>query len=462
MHLPTPQTAHPHGYAVHPPSSPLFASARRFARGFRSCALAALGCAALAGAAQQAYAQTWNLVWSDEFNGATNALPDSGKWTYDTGGGGFGNGELETYCSPSYTTAPCVAGKPNAYQDGNGNLVIQARRDSSGAWTSARLKTQGIYQFQYGRVEARMKLQVGDGLWPAFWMLGANINQVGWPQTGEDDIMEWVQSYGPSTTSSTTHGPGYSGGNGIGARYTFPNGQRVDDGNYHIYGLIWSQNLLQYYRDSTSNIFLTITPSSIPAGTQWVYNNPFFILLNFAIGSGGFPGATDSSTPSTANTLVDYVRVYQAAAGGGGGSTNLNGTHVLAPGNAQGLVLDDQSASTAGGNPIDIYAANGTGAQKWVLSNTNVQPAGYYNIASSLGSFCATATGGSGSVVNLQPCNGSSGQAWQAVASGSGYTFHPASNTGLCLDVRSAGTTNGTLVQTWTCNSTSAQTWSLQ
>jgi len=431
------------------PSSSSSSSARTFFAGLL----------VLAGAALPLHAQTWNLVWSDEFNSAAGTYPDAGKWAYDLGNSGFGNPEIETYCKSGSNTAPCVTSQPNAYQDGNGNLVIQARRDSSGSWTSARLKTQGLYQFQYGKVEARMKLPVGDGLWPAFWMLGANINQVGWPQTGEDDIMEWVQSYGPNTTSATTHGPGYSGGNGIGARYTFPNGGRVDDVGYHTYGLLWSPNLLQYYRDSPSNIFLTITPSTIPAGTQWVYNNPFFILLNFAIGSGGFPGPTDSSTPALANMLIDYVRVYQQ--GSGSAPASLNGTHTLTPQNATGLRLDDVAAGTAAGNPIDIYTANGTGAQNWAMSNTNTTPAGYYNLATQ-GSNCLTASSGSsGSAAQLQPCNGSSAQAWNAVAAGSAYAFHPANNTSLCLDVRSAGTSSGTLVQAYTCNGSPAQQWAV-
>ncbi len=425
--------------------------------------LAVFGCAALLTVPRPAYAQTGTLVWSDEFNGPANALPDSGKWTYDTGGGGFGNGELETYCSPSYTTAPCVAGRPNAFQDGNGNLIIQVRRDSSGQWTSARLKTQGIYQPQYGQIEARIKYPVAAGLWPAFWMLGADIGSVGWPQSGEQDIMEWVQSYGPNTTSSTSHGPGYSGGNGIGARYTFPNGGRVDDGNYHTYGVVWSPNQLQYYRDSPTNVFFTLTPASLPSGTQWVFNNPFFLLLNYAVGSGGFPGATDGTTPASANMVVDYVRVYQNNGGSAPPPANLNGTHVLAPANAPGLVLDDNSSSTAAGNKIQIWSANGTGAQKWVFNNSGVQPAGYYNIAVSLGAYCATASGAnSGAPVNLQPCNGSSGQAWQASASGSGYVLHPANNTALCMDVQGSGTSSGTQVQAWTCNGTNAQLWALQ
>ena len=420
------------------------------------------GALLLPGVPPAAEAQSYNLVWSDEFNASSGTYPDSTKWNYDTGNSGFGNPEIEDYCTPGSGAAPCVAGNPNAYQDGNGNLVIQARKDSSGNWTSARLKTQGKHQFTYGRIEARMKLPVGDGFWPAFWMLGANIGSVGWPQCGEDDIMEWVQSYSPTTTSSTTHGPGYSGGSGIGARYTFPNGGRVDDGSYHTYGLTWSPNLLQYYRDSPSNVFLTITPSSIPSGSQWVYNNsPFFLLLNLAIGNGGFPGGTDGTTPSTATMLVDYVRVYQLSGSSTPPASGLNGTHTLTPQNATGLRLDDVAASTAAGNPIDIYTANGTAAQNWAISNSGVNPSGYYNLATE-GANCLTASGtGSGANVVLDPCNGSTAQAWNAVGSGSGYAWHPANNTSLCLDVRSAGTSNGTAVQVYTCNGTPAQQWAV-
>ncbi|MBV8808938.1 MAG: family 16 glycosylhydrolase [Acidobacteriaceae bacterium] len=265
-------------------------------------------------AAHPAAAQNWQLIWSDEFNGAAGSFPDSTKWMYDTGGGGWGNDELEIYCSPGSNRAPCSAANPNVFMDGNGNLVIRARKDSEGNWTSARLNTQGLFSFQYGRVEARIKLTVGNGLWPTLWMLGNNIDSVGWPQCGEDDILEWVDSYGPNTTDSASHGPGYSGGNPILATYTFPNGGRIDDSGYHIYGLIWSPDLLQYYRDSPSNIFLTITPSSIPPGDQWVFNAPFFIILNLAVGGNWFPGP-DSTTPNPADMLVDYVRVYQDVVG---------------------------------------------------------------------------------------------------------------------------------------------------
>src|SRR5260370_27519831 len=193
-------------------------------------------------------AQSWTQVWSDEFNGPAGSAPDPSNWTYDTGGGGWGNNELEIYCAPGSNASPCSASNPNIYQDGNGNLVIKAI-NQSGTWTSGRMKTQGLHEFQYGRIEARMKLPVGAGLWPAFWMLGTNIGSVGWPTCGEQDIMEWVPQYTPTTTSSTIHGPGYSGGSGIGRPFTFTSGGIADDPGCHTYGVIWSQDQMQFYRD---------------------------------------------------------------------------------------------------------------------------------------------------------------------------------------------------------------------
>lgn len=280
------------------------------------CLAATLGCGAGQTAQRPPQAAgtpaAWNLVWSDEFNGPANSVPDASVWKYDLGGGGWGNGELEHYCAPFSSAAPCVAGRSNIYEDGNGHLVIQATRASDGTWTSGRLKTEGTKSFQYGRIEARMKLPVAAGFWPAFWMLGANIGTVGWPAAGEQDIMEWVQSYGPTTTSSTLHGPGYSGAHGIGNRFTFPAGGQVDT-DFHTYGVIWAKDKLQFYRDDPAKIYFTLTPTNLPAGTTWVYNQPFFILLNFAIGSHGFAGGTDASTPASGKVLVDYVRVYQSS-----------------------------------------------------------------------------------------------------------------------------------------------------
>ena len=262
--------------------------------------------------APMAAAQTWTLAWSDEFNGPAGSAPSSADWNYATGNNnGWGNGELEFYCPPGNNTAPCSAANPNIFEDGKGNLVIRAMKSAGGTWTSGRMHTAGKHEFQYGRMEARMKLVPAAGFWPAFWMLGSNISTVGvgWPACGEQDIMEWGPQYTPTATSSTIHGPGYSGANGIGRRFTFPNGGRIDDGAYHTYGVVWSQDRMQFYRDDWTKPFFTVTPTDIPAGKQWVYNHPFYILFNFAVG-GGFPGAPNSTTPSPGDVLVDYVRVY--------------------------------------------------------------------------------------------------------------------------------------------------------
>jgi beta-glucanase (GH16 family) len=164
--------------------------------------------------------------------------------------------------------------------------------------------------------------------------------------------MEWVDNYGPSQTSSTIHGPGYSGAGGIGVQTGFPNGTRVDDPNYHVFGVIWSPNQIQFYRDSITNITRTITPANIPAGTTWAYNHPFFILLNQAVAGNWFPGP-DASTPSVNDVLVDYVRVYQAGTSPPPAQTfdiraSANNTFV--------------SAENAGASPL---IANRTAASTW-------------------------------------------------------------------------------------------------
>src|SRR5215471_17585485 len=159
----------------------------------------------------------WRLVWSDDFDGPANSAPNRTKWTYDLGKTGWGNAELENYTNST----------DNAFLDGNGHLVIQAVANGS-QYTSARLKTQGLAGFTYGKIEARIQVPFGQGIWPAFWMLGTDISRVGWPRCGEIDIMENIGKE-PSTVHGTAHGPGYSGGNGIGAPYALPSGQRFAD-----------------------------------------------------------------------------------------------------------------------------------------------------------------------------------------------------------------------------------------
>ena len=275
-------------------------------------------------------AQTWgNPVWSDEFSATSPGTPpDSSKWTFDTGAKGWGNHELETYCAPgSSTPAPCDSHNPNAFQDGKGHLVIQAIRTSGaptsvGTWTSARLKTRGLEDFQYGRMEACMMLPVGAGLWPAFWMLGTTGK---WPVGGEIDVMENVPAtggigggLGPTIVESTISGPSSSAPENIyslAKDFSFSGGARVDDTNpsCHVYGIVWSPFMIQWYVDDWRSPFFISTASDVPAGGRWVANPPnrYYLLLNLAVG-GDWPGPPDASTPSPAQVLVDYVRVYRA------------------------------------------------------------------------------------------------------------------------------------------------------
>lgn len=246
----------------------------------------------------------WQLVWSDECNGPDGSSPDLAKWTYDTGGGGWGNKELESYTSRL----------ENAEQRG-GNLVITARKESytgldgiTRPYTSARLTTKGQFYQAYGRFEARLQLPLGKGIWPAFWMLGNDIGTVRWPGAGEIDVMENIGE--PGRIYSTLHGPGYSGAGGISAPYDLPASEQVNTG-FHVYAVEWSPERIRFYLDD--KLIVERTPKDLPAGTKWVYDHPFFIILNVAVG-GEWPGYPDETTVFPQRMLVDYVRVYKAKA----------------------------------------------------------------------------------------------------------------------------------------------------
>jgi beta-glucanase (GH16 family) len=248
------------------------------------------------------------LVWSDEFTNSTGAKaqPDPQIWTYDTGTGGFGNDELENYCEWGSTAAPCDAANANAFVDTAGILHIVARRPSTGVYTSARMKTQSLFSFQYGRVEARMKLPESQGMWPAFWLLGNNIATVNWPACGELDVMEHIdgsnpQNWGYDWVQGSIHGTGLNGG----TQY-HPAGFSAAD--WHTYGLIWTKGRIQYYVDTPSNVYATFNAST-EAG-KWPFDDgPEFLILNLAVG-GDWPGLPDATTVFPSEVLVDYVRLY--------------------------------------------------------------------------------------------------------------------------------------------------------
>jgi beta-glucanase (GH16 family) len=231
---------------------------------------------------------TWQLLWSDEFSG--DALNTS-NWSYQFGNGGWGNNEWQYYTNAAENI-----------EVSDGQLKITARHEGTGAteYTSARIITKGLFDFEYGKIEARMKLPLGQGLWPAFWMLGANIDEVSWPECGEIDIMEHVSN------EYMTHGAVHWENNG----HTYTGGGvNTDPTQYHVYGVIWEENLIRWYIDGVQFYQFTIQASN---NSDDAFRHPMFLLLNMAIG-GNWPGYPDASTPFPSSMFVDYVRVYQPA-----------------------------------------------------------------------------------------------------------------------------------------------------
>lgn len=238
----------------------------------------------------------WVLTWRDEFDGANGTAPDPSKWVADTGGNGWGNNELQSYTSRVQ----------NVRQE-NGHLVIEAVKEKFTGldgverdYTSARLKTQGRFSQKYGRFEARIQIPAGQGVWPAFWMLGDDFGKTRWPACGEIDIMENVGSE-PAIVHGSLHGPGYSGSD----TYALPRGHFTE--GFHIFAVEWESRAVRFYVDG--KLYATRTPVALPAGQTWPFDHPFFILLNLAVG-GTMPGSPSDSTAFPQRMLVDYVRVY--------------------------------------------------------------------------------------------------------------------------------------------------------
>ena len=248
-------------------------------------------------AVQKVDQHNWQLTWSDDFEGAAGVLPDATKWTFDIGNGGWGNQELQYY-----TNRP-----ENVSLDGTGNLVITAKSESFGgsSFTSARIKTQGLFSQAYGRFEARIKTPYGPGIWPAFWMLGANNQTVAWPQCGEIDIME-LKGHQPSINHGSLHGPGYSGGSAITDTYALLN-DRFDN-DYHIFAVEWDADKIDFFVDDY--LYQRVKKSDVSSKGEWVYDHPFYLILNIAVG-GNFVGFPTAQTPFPQKMMIDYVKVYQ-------------------------------------------------------------------------------------------------------------------------------------------------------
>lgn len=246
---------------------------------------------------QQLEARNWTLTWSDEFDGPAGESPSPANWVYNigTGNNGWGNGEFQYY-----TDRP-----QNVSKDGEGNLVITARRETfaGSPFTSARITTKERFSQAYGRIEARLKTPYGPGIWPAFWMLGDDIDAVNWPQCGEIDIME-LRGQEPNIIHGSIHGPGYSGGAAITSSYALTNGRF--DTEFHVYAVEWYPDRIDFFVDEF--LYNRISAEDVPG--EWVYDQPFFLILNIAVG-GNFVGFPTSQTPMPQRMIIDYVRVYE-------------------------------------------------------------------------------------------------------------------------------------------------------
>jgi len=239
----------------------------------------------------------WVLQWSDDFDGPEGQPLNADKWDYDIGTD-WGNAQLE------YDTDRAT----NVSLDGEGHLAITARRETylSREYTSGRINTAGLFDQARGRFEARIHLPVGQGIWPAFWLLGADFDSVGWPMCGEIDILEY-RGQEPTTLHASLHGPGYSGGSAMTGSFELP-GDRGFDHGFHTFGVEWDETGITWLLDG--NPYQTIAASDLPSGSRWVFDHPFFIILNVAVG-GHFVGPPDTSTVFPQTMLVDWVRVWR-------------------------------------------------------------------------------------------------------------------------------------------------------
>ncbi|MFI6426188.1 family 16 glycosylhydrolase [Promicromonospora sp. NPDC050880] len=368
------------------------------------------------------------LTWSDEFDGAAGSAPNAANWNHETGAGGWGNNELQNY----------VNSRQNSALDGNGNLVITARQDGNGGYTSARLTTKGKVQPQYGRLEARIKIPRGQGIWPAFWMLGAQFPSTPWPNSGEIDIMENIGRE-PHLVHGTLHGPGYSGGNPITGQYMHPQGWSFAD-DFHTFAVDWSPNSITWLVDGVA--YQTFTPANT-GSNPWVFNQPFFFILNVAVG-GNWPGYPDGTTQFPQQMVVDYVRVYDSTGGGGSRTGTVTASN--------GICLDVAGANTANGTPIQLAWCNGNAAQQWTVGTDGTVRA--------LGKCLDVSGGGTaaGTPVQLWDCNGTGAQQWTAV-SGTQALRNPQS--GRCLQPVGRVQNDGTRTEIANCDGSTVQRWTL-
>ncbi|GAA1029468.1 MULTISPECIES: family 16 glycosylhydrolase [Amycolatopsis] len=364
--------------------------------------------------------------FTDDFNGPAGAAADASKWTYETGDNNGNNHERQWY----------TAGAANGALDGQGHLVITAKRENSGhtcwygtcQYTSARLNTAGKFSQAYGHVETRMKIPRGQGMWPAFWMLGGG----NWPNDGEIDVMENIGRE-PNTVHGTIHGPGYSGAGGIGAPY---NGAVFAD-DFHTYAVDWSPNKIVWSVDG--NAYQTRTPADLN-GNRWVFDHPFYLILNLAVG-GDWPGDPDGNTQFPQQLVVDYVHVNTSSDGGSSG-------RIIGIG---GKCVDVPWANPANFTQLQITDCNGNAAQNWTIGGDGTIRA--------LGKCMDVKYSGTddGTPVQMYDCNNSNAQQWVVTAAHD--IVNPHANK--CLDAAGVSSANGTKLQLWTCTGNVNQKWSV-
>ncbi|XVV15226.1 family 16 glycosylhydrolase [Actinoplanes sp. CA-131856] len=375
------------------------------------------------------------VVWNEDFNGAAGTGVDGSKWNFDVGGNGWGNQELQYYTS----------GTSNVAMDGQGHLVITARKGSGGhndCWngtcqfTSGRIQTAGKFTQQYGHVEARIQVPNGSGLWPAFWMLGGG----NWPTDGEIDIME-VVGRDPNRLFGTLHGPGYSGGSSFGG--TLVAGSPWYQA-FHTYAVDWSPNLIVWTVDGRE--FFRATPDSLRAAkgnVNWVFDHPFFIILNLAIG-GNFGQGNPAGLPNESKMLIDYVHVSTStttpppSGGGQALKSNLNGR-----------CIDIPNANPADGARLQMWDCNGSAAQQWAANGDGTMRA--------MGK-CMDPAGGAlanGTPIQLVTCNGNPVQRFTLSAAGDLVNV----SANRCVDIKDVNPNNGAQLQLWDCGGTANQKW---
>jgi beta-glucanase (GH16 family) len=368
--------------------------------------------AGLAGGA----AYSWRLAWSAEFNGPGGSPPDPASWSYDTGGNGWGNSELEYY-----TTSTA-----NAALDGHGHLVITARDTGTAGlscwygpcrYTSARLVTLGHFSQAYGQISARIKLPGGSGIWPSFWALGDNFATAGWPQTGQINIMSFPGST-PATVSFGLIGPGYTQWSGD----TLASGTFTSA--YHTFTVDWYPDHASFYVDG----HLYDTQYAAQAGSGWVFDHPFFLILNLAVG-GTQPGSP-AATTFPQQMLVDWIRVYTA----GPPPAPVTGP-VTGP--------DGKCATAASDGAVQLGTCDGSPAQTWTMDTDGTVRA--------LGQ-CLGLTA-DGTATQLAGCDASPAQQWQAQTNGQ----LASTSSGRCLDA----TGGVSLLQISDCAGTPSQLWTL-